>query len=255
MNAYEAKKQARIERLQAAAERAEERAEAKFSQASRMASVIPFGQPILVGHHSEGRDRRYRERIGKAMDKGCEEMKKAEYYADRAAAAENNTAISSDDPEACDKLAVKIAEAEKLQETMREFNKAMRKGDNARMLELLGTQARVDKMLEPDFCGRKGFADYQLQNNNANIRRMKERQAQLAKRANDEETEREINGVRIVENVDENRLQMFFDGKPSEVIRKELKGSGFRWSPMAGAWQRHRSSSATWNAERIAKLV
>ncbi|MEE8059026.1 MAG: DUF3560 domain-containing protein [Pseudomonadales bacterium] len=34
-----------------------------YKRAKDMAPVIPFGQPILVGHHSEHRDRRYRDRI------------------------------------------------------------------------------------------------------------------------------------------------------------------------------------------------
>jgi hypothetical protein len=37
--------------------------QALYDDAHRMADAIPFGQPILDGHHSEGRDRRYRDRI------------------------------------------------------------------------------------------------------------------------------------------------------------------------------------------------
>jgi hypothetical protein len=60
---YEEKKQAKIERLEDAANRAQGNANSLHAQAQSMASVIPFGQPILVGHHSEGRDRRYRVRL------------------------------------------------------------------------------------------------------------------------------------------------------------------------------------------------
>jgi len=58
-------------------------------------------------------------------------------------------------------------------------------------------------------------------------------------------------GIRLVDNVEENRLQIFFPGIPAESVRRELKQNGFRWSPAAGAWQRHRSNRATY----LAKLM
>lgn len=49
-----------------------------------MASVIPMRQPILVGHHSEGRNRRYREKIWNTTGKSVKAQGKAGYYADKA---------------------------------------------------------------------------------------------------------------------------------------------------------------------------
>jgi hypothetical protein len=48
---------------------------------------------------------------------------------------------------------------------------------------------------------------------------------------------------------------MIFPGKPSEEIRTELKRNGFRWSPMAGAWQRMPSTWAWTLAREIAGKV
>ena len=109
---YNERRQARLERLQAAAAKATSESAAAWKQAHEMASIIPFGQPILVGHHSEGRDRRYRARIEGKHRKGYELYKKAEHYTDAAEGAENNTAIFSDDPSAPDQLAEKIARLE-----------------------------------------------------------------------------------------------------------------------------------------------
>lgn len=53
----------------------------------RWETSSPQGQPILIGHYSEGRDRRYRDRIQNKFEKGVEESKKAEYFEQRAAAA------------------------------------------------------------------------------------------------------------------------------------------------------------------------
>ena len=50
--------------------------------------VIPMGQPILVGHHSEGRHRRDLERAESARRRGMAEAERSEYHSDRAEAAE-----------------------------------------------------------------------------------------------------------------------------------------------------------------------
>ncbi len=75
----------KADRIDEWADKAEARGNALCNESRDMASVIPMGQPILVGHHSEKRDRRYRERIGNKMDRSIEESKKAERHRDRAA--------------------------------------------------------------------------------------------------------------------------------------------------------------------------
>ena len=57
---YELKRTLRLERLRARATRLASESEGARARASQMASIIPFGQPILVGHYSEKRDRNYR---------------------------------------------------------------------------------------------------------------------------------------------------------------------------------------------------
>ena len=53
------------------------------------------------------------------------------------------------------------------------------------------------------------------------------------------------------EHEDCNRLQIFFDGKPDEGAREELKANGFRWAPSVGAWQRQLNMNAYRAAEHI----
>ena len=48
-----------------------------------------------------------------------------------------------------------------------------------------------------------------------------------------------------------NRLQVFFDGKPDEAARDELKANGFRWAPSVGAWQRQLNKNAYYAAGYI----
>lgn len=112
-----------------------------------------------------------------------------------------------------------------------------------------------------------GFAQYtqcdggywicrlKLTNNNANIRRITQRIEKLKHIEQREKLDTVINGVRIFENHEAGRLQLYFEGKPSEEIRKKLKSNGFRWSPSQGAWQRGIGNFAFRIALGIAKSV
>lgn len=80
--------EARTERYSERASNAAGRAGALFERSHQMADAIPFGQPILVGHYSEGRDRRYRARIESTARRGIEEHGKAEHWEQRSEAAE-----------------------------------------------------------------------------------------------------------------------------------------------------------------------
>lgn len=163
--------------------------------------------------------------------------------------------ISSDDPQAVEKLEAKLAALEKNQEMMKAANAAIRmkdpaKGD-AKLAELGYTPEDIAKLRAPDFCGRIGYPAYELQNNNANIRRIRGRIAELKKRTESTPEGWEFDGGRVVVNTAENRLQIIFDGKPNADIRTELKGEGFRWAPSQGAWQRQLTDNAMRAARRL----
>jgi hypothetical protein len=83
----ESKAGARAERMEGRAEKAEAEARHRFSAARAATAAIPFGQPILIGHHSEKRHRAALARSDANMRAGCEASDKAKHYADRAAAA------------------------------------------------------------------------------------------------------------------------------------------------------------------------
>lgn len=260
---YEAKRAEKVARLEQCAENAERRAASAFDRADlrEEKSGIPMGQPILVGHHSERRHRKAIERADNAMRKGIEESEKAKYYARRADNAANGTAIMSDDPDADNKLTLKIAHAEQLQAQMKACNAAIRKhakdGPDSQVAALVAlgrTEAQARTLLEPDFCGRIGFADYQLTNNGANIRRMKERLERVTTAQATPETVIEGSNARFEDCPAENRVRLFYPGKPSEEIRSRLKHSGFRWSPTIGAWQAFRNWSAIEAAKKEAGL-
>ncbi|WP_241844770.1 DUF3560 domain-containing protein [Streptomyces silvensis] len=78
--------EARAERFGEYASNAAGRSEAARKRGDQIAEGIPFGQPILVGHHSEARARRDQQRIDSSLRTHVEERKKAGYWAAREAA-------------------------------------------------------------------------------------------------------------------------------------------------------------------------
>lgn len=61
----------------------------------------------------------------------------------------------------------------------------------------------------------------------------------------------EIDGVEVVENIADDRLQLFFDGKPEQEMINKLKANGFRWSPKNKAWQRQLTDNARIALKRL----
>lgn len=197
---------------------------------------------------------RKKERQNAARDRNLEEWNYIQGLLDKIRSV-GTGGISSDDPQAVEKLEAKLAALEKNQEMMKAANAAIRmkdpaKGD-AKLAELGYTPEDIAKLRAPDFCGRIGYPAYALQNNNANIRRIRGRIAELKKRTENTPEGWEFDGGRVVVNTAENRLQIIFDGKPDADIRTELKGEGFRWAPSQGAWQRQLTDNAMRAARRL----
>jgi len=242
MNSYEEKLERRRERYEELADKASRESEAAFKRSHDIVGCIPMGQPILVGHHSEKRHRADLKRSDNAMRKGCDESSKAEYYKGRALGV-GKAGISSDDPEALVKLREKLEGMQANQEAMKKANAAWRKAGNKRGRNADG------EYVEPPYT-------YELSNNNGNMKRVKERIKELEGSADRESSsvkyERDIE---VVQNVDENRVQIIFDGKPGQEIRTILKRSGFRWSPYNMAWQRHLNSSGIYAAQEVIRQL
>ncbi|MBE9572405.1 MAG: DUF3560 domain-containing protein [Proteobacteria bacterium] len=272
-NDFEEKREDRLSTLKERAQKASTQADGLYDTADKMASVIPFGQPILVGHHSEKRDRNYRNRISNTYQKSMEASDKAAYYSNKAKSAESNEAISSDDPEALQKLRAKIEKAEIFQGIMKKVNGIIRKKPknektDKKIKELAAIEGiketTAEKLFTPDFCGRIGFASYELQNNNANIRRMKQRLAELEKSFQDadkESIETEYEGFTVIENYETNRIQIDFHSKEDylELCKSKginLRSYGFKFSKYDGnVWQRLLNNAGKYAVENVVKLM
>lgn len=82
-------------------------------------------------------------------------------------------------------------------------------------------------------------------------RRMREKLKVTREQENREVT---FEGGTLVWNYQESRLQILFNKIPEESKRRELKSSGFHWSPKNRAWQRQLNPNAVSAAKRILNL-
>jgi hypothetical protein len=255
---FEERKLNRLEAYERLAAKNASIANSAYKAAKDIGSYIPMGQPILVGHHSEKRHRKDLERIDNNMRKSIEAGEKSEYYKQRIENLLNGSAISSDDPNAIDKLTEKAERLQQLQDLMKAVNKIVKskKSDIEKLdsLRELGiSEQRAIKLMEKGdgWHNQPGFPPYRLTNNNANLKRVKDRIEYLQRIASIESSEEQFDGAKLVVSSEDNRVQIFFDSKPSEEVRKRLKSNGFRWAPSVGAWMRQTSNYAIYVAKTI----
>ena len=201
MNSYEAKQEARRERLMDAAARANLQGESLLNRANEELGAIPFGQPILVGHHSERPMRRLIEKNHNRIRKGLDTIEQAKTLEQRAAAV-GSGGISSDDPDAISKLEMKLEMEVISHRRWKAIIKAVRKEDAAALREL---KLSADELSTLKFssCG----LGYVLTNASANMRRIRQRIDELKKRATLEtRPDIETEWYRVTEDVEANRI-------------------------------------------------
>lgn len=261
MNSYEAKQAARKALLEDRAKSARAESATVYTRAKTMASAIPFDQPILVGHHSEGRDRNYRGRIHGTFGKAFALSDKAEHYAQKAASV-GTGGISSDDPDAVIKLRAELAELTASQERMKAANKAIRaheapEAQIAALVELKFTSERAAELVKKDRGGRCGFASYSLTNNNANIARVKKRIDELLKRRERAPVEEVGPGYTYREDTEDNRVLFLFPDKPDEAVRNILHAYAFKWSPSREGkpWVRQLTNAGIYAGQQVREAL
>lgn len=260
---YAEKQAARRDRMKDRAAKLRGESNSQYQAARRILSFIPPGQPILVDHYSAGRHRRDLARSDSHMRKSIQLDKQAEDLERRAST--TNTAISSDDEEALPKLKAELDAMTQAQEKMKAANKLIKKGDREGLAALGFTAEQVEKLFQPDFCGRIGFASFSLTNNNANMKRVKLRIAVLekAKQRRDAVASGEaeapkpipFDGGEVYEDLDANRVYFRFDDKPARPIIDILKSRGFKWTPSKGLWGRQLNNAARYAASEILREI
>ncbi len=174
--------------------------------------------------------------------------------------------ISSDDADAIERLEAKIAKAQKSQEEMKAINRIAKskakkyksKEDKIKAIMALGHSRQLaEGAMMPDTFGNIGYAPYTLSNNNANIKRMQQRVAELKKRRREETKTLFFRGGSITDSVEGNRVMVKFTGQrltKSDWNRRASKAKdlGFVWSRQNQAFQRKRGPVAVNRAKEFA---
>jgi len=240
------------ERLEARQERREDwatgreaKAETAFNLAdlSESASGIPFGQPILVGHHSERRHRNVIKKAHAAMGRAVESHDMAEHHRSKAAGIQRtlDRSIFSDDDNAIEGIDKRIAarDAERKQNTA--INKIIRRKPKnectPEKIDAFGAmgikEATAAKLFVPDFAGRVGIPSYVNANLGGNISSDRKRIVNIkARQEKTQAAEESENGISIIER--NGWCVVTFAEKPEYSVIKTLKAAGFRWSQ--GSW-------------------
>jgi DNA repair exonuclease SbcCD ATPase subunit len=233
----------KLEKRQEWAGKAEQRSDQLSNESHRMFSAIPFGQPILIGHHSEKRDRNYRNRAWNKMGKAVAQRDLAKHHVSKAGglAAQLDTAIFSDDHDAIEAIEARIAEREAAREKMKLANKLYKKQDKAGLTAIGLDYDKLHAQLEKlgSYFGQAPHLPYEMSNLGANIRRDKQRIEQIKRlQARSSRAAASETGV-IVEGTGD-YVRVTFAEKPDRSVLNELKAAGFYWG--AGSWSGKRDA-------------
>jgi hypothetical protein len=225
----------RRERLEAKVEKRRGWAGTRRAKAETLAKrAEPYRGAVACNTHP--RHNPARARVIRALDKSFEHQNMANHHEAKAAGLEHQLerSVFSDDPDALEALAARIAELEAKREEMKASNAAFRKGDAvwAAHLGITVEQAaarRATVMEGYSWC-RQPYPAYQLSNLGNNIKRLRDRVTVIT--ARQQRTARaEASGGITIEG--EEWVRITFAEKPSRSVLAELR-QDFRWS--GGSW-------------------
>lgn len=253
----------KLEKREEWAGKARERSAARFKAVSAIADNIPLGQPILVGHHSEKRARKDQARIVSGMTKGLEEGRLADHHEGKAGglAAQLARTTFSDDPDALDQLAARIAKLEAECERKTSWNAAWKRGAAAgeKKAKAKGKTSAEDLLIarldggeqalreaghsqaiilaantsmEPGYSWVK--APFDMTHLRAEIRRLKGRVEEITRQQARQARAEAAGGVTIARSADGFWCTVTFAEKPERSILEALRDAGYRFG--AGSW-------------------
>ena len=182
---YRERRENRVDRRRGWAESRDRKAVGAFEEASLSEDKtgIPFGQPILVGHHSESRHRKTIERATKKGFEGLEHSKMRDKHLQAANTIEHQlaTSIYSDDPDVVERLTEKITGLEVQRERVKRINKQMRKSGGSQEGLDLTNKEKLD-IASAKLTGHdptKGYPSYHLSGLSGRIKQAKDRLKRL----------------------------------------------------------------------------
>ena len=160
-----------------------------------------------------------------------------------------------------ERLQEKLDSLTRAQEMMKAANKIIRNKKLAEVekvdeLVALGFSEQASlELMEPDFCGRIGFADYALRNNLAKIKDTEAKMKRHAAMASKEDTEKEYSWGILRTDYSDERYRFIFDGKPAQEVIDLMKSNAFKWSRANGAWQRQITTNSRYAVGRMVEKL
>lgn len=160
-----------------------------------------------------------------------------------------------------ERLQDKLDSLTRTQEMMKAANKIIRDKKLAEVekvdeLVALGFSEQASlELMEPDFCGRIGFADYALRNNLAKIKDTEAKIKRHTAMASQEDTEKEYSWGTLRTDYSDERYRFIFDGKPAQEVIDLMKQNAFKWSRANMAWQRQITTNSRYAVGRIVEKL
>ena len=220
------RRQARAERLREWADKRQHDASLTFAAHEKYRGDHAFNtQP---GHIPE------RARVIDREDRAFASLAKADSMSSRAASieAQIDRSIYSDDPDAVEALTARVAELEAKRDHMKKVNAAYRKRDDAALTALGSMSSDAwDKALAGGWS-KKPYASYEFQNIGGNIKRNRDRIADVQRRTERAAAAEAKGGVSIDGAGD--YVSVTFSEKPDREVINAMKAAGFHWS--GGSW-------------------
>lgn len=149
------------------------------------------------------------------------------------------------------KMAEELKKCVELQATMKEVNAYWR--SRGTCIGAPGISEEQAKKLDEKIAStrysweKQPFSSYDLTNNNSQIKRLESKLKEVSRGF----AGWEFSGGHAEANTEIDRLQLFFDEKPDEGERANLKANGFKWAPSQDAWQRQLTDNAIYAAGRL----
>ena len=160
-----------------------------------------------------------------------------------------------------ERLQDKLDSLTRAQEMMKAANKIIRDKKLAEVekvdeLVALGFSEQASlELMEPDFCGRIGFADYALRNNLAKIKDTEAKMKRHAAMASEEDIEKEYSWGTFRTDYSDERFRFIFDGKPAQEVIDLMKSNAFKWSRANMAWQRQITPNSRYVVGRMVEKL
>jgi len=234
----------------------------EFEKYTEAQSAGPFNASAEVsdGISKLVRDLEHRRQTGELTSEEKEYLREIDAMLEKiahAAKAVGTAGISSDDPEAITKLRAELANLHTARGTEKLWNAWMRRAVTnerkwiARELSASDYERLINASAMPESF-KKALVSYARAfnrmpqfgtNTQASIARVTKRIAELEAKAvtpaRDSLAGRTADAYCVPfllrENIEENRVQILFQGQPSKDLRERLKRRGFKWAPSAGA--------------------